>query len=94
MFGLFGFVFKLLVLFERFGELRFEVGGVTGLLLEFLIVAFPAAFPAKAFVDDAVDFLLREGLRLRVVHVLRGRSVLSRLLLAVNVGLIVFCHDW
>ena len=53
MFGLFGFVFELLVLFERFGELRFEVGGVTGLLLEFLIVAFPAAFPAEAFVDDA-----------------------------------------
>ena len=94
MFGLFGFVFKLLVLFERFGELRFEVGGVAGLLLEFLIVAFPAAFPAEAFADDAVDFLLREGLRLRVVHVLRGRSVLSRLLLAVSVGLIVFCHDW
>ena len=60
MFGLFGFVFKLLVLFERFGELRFEVGGVAGLLLEFLIVAFPAAFPAEAFADDAVDFLLRE----------------------------------
>ena len=94
VFGLFGFAFELLVLLERLGEFRFEVGSLSGLLLELLVVAFPAAFPAETLVDYAVDFLLGEGPQLRVVHVLWGRRVLFRLLLAVRAGLVFFCHGW
>ena len=90
----FGFAFELLVLLERLGEFRFEVGSLSGLLLELLVVAFPAAFPAETLVDYAVDFLLGEGPQLRVVHVLWGRRVLFRLLLAVRAGLVFFCHGW
>ena len=94
VFGLFGFDFEFLVLLERIGEFRFEVGSLSGLLLELLVVAFPAAFPAETLVDYAVDFLLGEGPQLRVVHVLWGRRVLFRLLLAVRAGLVFFCHGW